>query len=151
MRAGGPAPDAALGEWHMHCHVLNHMMTGMMGSLLLIRGGEFAFGLPTGVPCPPDTGGTQAGGTEVHLTTSAQFSPQAIMINAGDTVTWKWDDGTDHSVTSDTGIWDSGVKSGGPPFSQFSRTFTAPGTFPYHCVIHGGPGGVGMSGTVTVM
>jgi plastocyanin/FtsP/CotA-like multicopper oxidase with cupredoxin domain len=151
MRAGGPAPDAALGEWHMHCHVLNHMMTGMMGSLLLIRGGEFAFGLPTGVPCPPDTGGTQAGGTEVHLTTSAQFSPQAIMINAGDTVTWKWDDGTDHSATSDTGIWDSGVKSGGPPFPQFSHTFTAPGTFPYHCVIHGAPGGVGMSGTVTVM
>ena len=73
------------------------------------------------------------------------------MINAGDTVTWKWDDGTDHSVTSDTGIWDSGVKSGGPPFPQISRTFTAPGTFPYHCVIHGGPGGAGMSGTVTVM
>ena len=48
------------------------------------------------------------------------------MINAGDTVTWKWDDGTDHSVTSDTGIWDSGVKSGGPPFPQFPRTFTTP-------------------------
>jgi FtsP/CotA-like multicopper oxidase with cupredoxin domain/plastocyanin len=151
MRAGGPAPDAALGEWHMHCHVLNHMMTGMMGSLLIIRGGELAFGLPAGVPCPPDTGGTPPAGTAVHLTTGAQFSPQAIMINAGDTVTWKWDDGADHSVTSDTGLWDSGVKSGGPPFPQFSRTFTTPGTFPYHCVIHGGPGGVGMSGTVTVM
>ena len=69
----------------------------------------------------------------MHLTTSAQFSPKDIMINAGDTVTWKWDDGTDHSVTSDTGIWDSGVKSGGPPFPESSRTFTAPGTFPYHC------------------
>jgi len=150
MRAGGRAPDASLGEWHMHCHVLNHMMTGMMGSLLIIRGGELAFGLPSGVPCPPDTGGT-AGTTTVHLTTGAQFSPRSIMINAGDTVTWVWDDGTDHSVTSDTGIWDSGVKNGGPPFPQFSRTFPAPGTFPYRCVIHGESGGLGMSGTVTVM
>jgi len=33
MRAGGPSPDDSLGEWHMHCHVLSHMMSGMMGSL----------------------------------------------------------------------------------------------------------------------
>jgi plastocyanin len=155
MRAGGPPPDAALGEWHMHCHVLNHMMLGMMGSLLIIRGGELAFGLPSGVACPADTGGT--GGippdNTVHLTATddPQFSPKSIMINAGDTVTWKWDNGDDHSVTSDTKLWDSGVKSGGPPFPTFSRTFTAPGTFPYHCVIHGAPNGVGMSGTVVVM
>ena len=72
------------------------------------------------------------------------------MINAGDTVTWKWDDGhlTRSPPTPASGTLAS---SGGPPFPQFSRTFTAPGTFPYHCVIHGGPGGVGMSGTVTVM
>src|SRR5438309_3839720 len=31
MRAGGPPTDASLGEWHMHCHVLSHMMEGMMG------------------------------------------------------------------------------------------------------------------------
>jgi plastocyanin len=151
MRAGGPPSDAALGEWHMHCHVLSHMMTGMMGSLLIIRGGEFAFGLPSGVPCPADSGGGGTSTTEVHLTTGGQFSPKSIMINAGDTVTWIWDDGVDHSITSDTAVWDSGVKNGGPPFPQYSHTFTTPGTFAYHCVIHGGPGGLGMSGTVMVM
>jgi len=26
----------AVGEWHMHCHVLSHMMMGMMGSLFLL-------------------------------------------------------------------------------------------------------------------
>lgn len=150
MRAGGPPADASLGEWHMHCHVLNHMMTGMMGSLLIVRGGEFASALPSGVPCPPAASGT-TNTTEVHLTVGATFSPASIMVNAGDTVTWIWDDAVDHSITSDTGIWDSGVKNGGPPFPQFSRIFTTPGTFPYHCVIHGGPGGVGMAGTVTVM
>ena len=30
------------------------------------------------------------------------------------------------------------------------RTFTTPGTFRYYCQVHGGPNGVGMSGTVTV-
>jgi hypothetical protein len=30
----------AQGEWHMHCHVLDHMMQGMMGSLLVVDGGQ---------------------------------------------------------------------------------------------------------------
>ena len=152
MRAGGPSPDDALGEWHMHCHVLNHMMTGMMGSLLIVKGGELAGALPVGVPCPEDTGTGQSQTTEVHLTTGLVFSPKDIMINAGDTVTWKWDDGTQHTVTSDTNAWpDSGVKSGGPPFPTFQFKFNAPGVFKYHCNIHGGPNGIGMSGSVTVM
>ena len=152
MRAGGPAQDDSLGEWHMHCHVLNHMMTGMMGSLLIIKGGELAFGLPSGVPCPPDTGGGQTQTKDVHLTLAAVFSPKDIMINAGDTVTWKWDDADQHTVTSDTGAWpNSGVKSGGPPFPTFQNTFNTPGTYKYHCQIHGGPNGLGMSGSVMVM
>jgi len=152
MRAGGPGSDESLGEWHMHCHVLNHMDTGMMGSLLIVKGGELVSALPVGVPCPPDTGGGQTQTKEVHLTTAAAFSPKDIMINAGDTVTWKWDDATDHSVTSDTNAWtNSGVKSGGPPFPTFQNTFATPGVYKYHCQIHGGPNGLGMSGSVTVM
>jgi hypothetical protein len=34
----------------MHCHVLYQMMSGMMGSLLVVKGGELAFGLPVGLP-----------------------------------------------------------------------------------------------------
>jgi plastocyanin len=151
MRAGGPASDASLGEWHMHCHVLNHMMMGMMGSLLVIKGGEYAGGLPVGEPCPQDSGGT-TGATDVHLTTNATFSPKNIMVNSGDTVTWKWDDADQHTVTSDTGAWtDSGVRGGGPPNATFQHVFNAPGVFKYHCQIHGAPNGVGMSGSVTVM
>jgi hypothetical protein len=29
--------EPALGEWHMHCHVLDHMTSGMMGSLLVVQ------------------------------------------------------------------------------------------------------------------
>jgi plastocyanin/FtsP/CotA-like multicopper oxidase with cupredoxin domain len=152
MRAGGPLADDDLGEWHMHCHVLNHMMVGMMGSLLIVKGGELAGALPVGVPCPASGGGTGTQTTEVHLTTNATFSPKDIMINAGDTVTWKWDDATQHSVTSDTGAWvDSGVRGGGPPFPTFQVTFNTPGLFKYHCQIHGAPNGIGMSGSVMVM
>ena len=151
MRAGGPGSDDSLGEWHMHCHVLNHMMTGMMGSLLIVKGGELAGGLPVGVPCPPTGSGGGVSTHEVHLTIAATFSPSSVMINAGDTVTWKWDDGTPHSVTSDTALFDSTVLSGSPPLKSFSHTFAVAGTYPYHCVVHGGSGGIGMSGTVTVM
>ena len=47
-----PPTHAAKGEWHMHCHVLNHMMTGMMGSLLIVAGGDAALELPVGLSLP---------------------------------------------------------------------------------------------------
>ncbi len=59
MRAGGPSPQDSVGEWHMHCHMLSHMMTGMMGSLLIVGGGELALALPVGVPCELGDNGRQ--------------------------------------------------------------------------------------------
>ncbi len=154
----GPPPGAAVGEWHMHCHVLTHMMDGMMGSLLIVNGGEAATTLPRGVPCPPDMGG---GGTgTVHVVklhppansppgTAPIFDPSTVSVAVGDIVRWQWDDSQPHSTVSDTGLWDSAVHTG-MPFT-FDHTFTGPGVFPYHCAIHGGAGGLGMSGTVTVI
>jgi plastocyanin len=72
---------------------------------------------------------------------SISFSPSEITINHGDTVNWVWFGF--HSTTSDTGIWDSGQHS--PPHT-FSLTFDTPGTFPYHCTVHG----LSMAGTVIV-
>ena len=34
--------------------------------------------------------------------------------------------------------------------ASFSHTFTKAGSFPYYCRYHGGAGGVGMSGVITV-
>jgi FtsP/CotA-like multicopper oxidase with cupredoxin domain/plastocyanin len=154
MRAGGPGQNQAIGEWHMHCHVLAHMMTGMMGSLLIINGGELAFGLPVGVPCPSEMaggggmGGNGGGGPKtvtVHIV-DFQFNPDPATINAGDSIKWQWD-ADNHSTTSDTAIWDSGVFNTG---HTFTHAFPAPGNFPYHCSIHGSPG-AGMHGTVKVV
>ena len=46
----GASPDGrGKGEWHMHCHVLKHMMNGMMGSLLVVEGGDEAVELEVGI------------------------------------------------------------------------------------------------------
>jgi plastocyanin len=70
------------------------------------------------------------------------YAPQTVDIAAGGTVTWTWAGGVLHSVTSDTGLFDSGIKSTG----TFTVTFPTAGTFPYHCAVHG----LVMSGTVVV-
>jgi plastocyanin len=70
-------------------------------------------------------------------------------IRAGNVVHWIWQTGT-HSVTSGSctagctpdGQFDSGVGSG----MTFDRTFQAPGTFPYFCMVHGAM----MQGTIVV-
>jgi FtsP/CotA-like multicopper oxidase with cupredoxin domain/plastocyanin len=142
-----PTKAPGTGEWHMHCHVLSHMMDGMMGSLLLIKGGELALRLPVGEPCPADTGG---GDVLTVTVKDFEFFPKALMVSPGQTVTWQWA-GAQHSTTSDTGVWDSGVHNA--PHT-FTHTFTAADvgkTFPYFCSIHGGPGGAGMSGSIMVM
>jgi len=46
--------EPALGEWHMHCHVLDHMVSGMMGSLLVVEKGQI-LDLPQAPPNPTMT------------------------------------------------------------------------------------------------
>ncbi len=72
------------------------------------------------------------------------YSPSVVLINMGDTVEW---DGnfTFHPLASDDNLWP--VNNSG---TTFSHTFNQPGTFRFYCMIHGGPGGVGMSGEVIV-
>lgn len=62
------------------------------------------------------------------------FSPSVLTITSGTTVTWtNNEDTTPHTVTSDTGLWDSGTLE---PSQSFSRTFSVPGRYAYHCNIH---------------
>ena len=51
------------------------------------------------------------------------------------------------SVTSDTGVFDSGDMPSG---KTYTHEFENPGTFPYYCLYHGDKGGVDMAGTVIV-
>jgi FtsP/CotA-like multicopper oxidase with cupredoxin domain len=95
MRAGSPNSDDAKGEWHMHCHVLGHMMEGMMGSLLVIGGGETAGPLPMGEPCPA---GTTAQPNTVVVKNTA-FTPNMLAVASGTTVIFDFQESF-HSVTT---------------------------------------------------
>jgi CSLREA domain-containing protein len=71
------------------------------------------------------------------------FAPQNITINVGDSVLWSWVGSAPHSVTSDTGAFDSGIHTNGFLFNQ---TFDTAGVFSYHCAVH-----PFMTGTITVV
>lgn|GEM_PF-6163468 len=80
---------------------------------------------------------------------SLNFNPNAVTLVVGvnNTVVWTNDDNTLHTVTS------TSVPTGGQPFNDgslnpgqtFIVTFTAPGTYEYHCAIHSW-----MRGTIVV-
>jgi plastocyanin len=94
--------------------------------------------------------GAAASNTDVSVESSS-FNPNFVTINQGDTVTWNWTFGGTHTVTSDTGLFDSGFLSSG----SYSYTFNDAGTFGYYCQLHGSSGfggnpGFGMWGQVTV-
>lgn len=70
------------------------------------------------------------------------FSPQVVEVAIGTEVTWVNNDAVSHTVTSDSGEFNTGAFGTG---QNRSYTFTKAGTYTYHCSIH-----PGMKGTVTV-
>lgn len=70
------------------------------------------------------------------------FTPQTLTVAVGTTVTWKFDDSTQHTVTADDNSFASSPMSNG---QTFTHTFSAAGTVPYHCSIH-----PEMTATITV-
>ena len=99
-----------------------------------------------------DDGGP--GGIIVQVLTEGgtRFEPDNITVTVGTTVTWVW--GTNavgHNIVPDDGVTPatSGALASAPHDYQY--TFNTLGTFHYHCQAHGNVGGVGMSGTVSVV
>ena len=70
------------------------------------------------------------------------FNPNTVTINVNDQVVWTWVSDF-HSSTSDSELWDSGVFNTG---HVFTNAFTAAGSFPYFCVVHGFTGTVNVQG-----
>ena len=69
------------------------------------------------------------------------FTPAALTVTAGSTVTWTNGDTATHTVTFDNGP-DCGSLATG---NSTTVTFSTPGTYAYHCKIH-----ASMKGTITV-
>jgi plastocyanin len=90
-------------------------------------------------------------GVTVQVLANNTFSPATVTIAPGGSVTWVWEEGVGrHNVVPDNGNdpAPSGVLREGP--FTYTHSFATPGTYRYYCAAHGGPGGVGMSGTVIV-
>ena len=105
------------------------------------------YGTPVPMPTPPTSGQV------LVVMHNIAFNSAMITIHVGQTVVWRNDDTVPHTTTSGTcpnGVcspmpgWDSGTLN---PGQSFSHQFTATGTFPYYCRIHG----VMMQGTIVVM
>ena len=83
-------------------------------------------------------------GNTICMTGSLTFSPGALTITKGSSVTWSNTTGVTHTVTFDTG--GAPASSGQIASGTFVAVFATTGTFAYHCAIHG----QSMSGTITV-
>jgi plastocyanin len=70
------------------------------------------------------------------------FAPNVVIIPVGTTVRWTNDGAVNHTVTSDTALFDSGALA---PGASFEFRFDVPGTYTYHCALH-----PNMTGTVIV-
>ena len=72
------------------------------------------------------------------------YSPSPAQAKVGDVITFTNEDGAPHSAVLDT---DSGCATDRlEKGAAGSLTFSAPGTYAYHCGVHGNS----MKGTVTV-
>lgn len=71
------------------------------------------------------------------------YSPLAVQVNSGTTVTWTNDDFVTHTVTDTEGSFDSEFIQAG---NAWDYTFEKPGEFDYFCMLH-----PWMNGTVSVI
>lgn len=84
------------------------------------------------------------------VVTNFSYAPENITVRAGQTVRWiHCGPETDaHTVTANAG---STTPPGASPYfertEEYSYTFPAAGTFPYHCIPHE----IGMTGSVIVV
>lgn len=104
--------------------------------------GGTSVGMP-GMPGMPGMGSTVSAttstapapplaGTAVNITNFA-FTPAALTVKVGDTVTWTNKDEEPHTVVADDGSFRS---PGLDTNAAYSYTFTKPGSFDYICSVH---------------
>ncbi len=67
------------------------------------------------------------------VVTVRKFMFDTITVKAGDVVVWRNSDQVEHTITADSGAFESPLIK---PGERWSFRFTAAGTFAYHCVPH---------------
>jgi len=93
---------------------------------------------------PADTFTTTAAVITTVDIADNSFTPNAITVPVGSTVTWDWQGASLHNVTFD-GVAGAPGNIGNRTSGSVFRQFNTQGTFPYRCTNH-----LGMNGSVTV-
>ena len=88
------------------------------------------------------SGGTSAAQARVVVIENVQFSPQNLIVKAGERITWANKDLFPHTATGDGKSFDSRAIA---PNASWSWVAGKPGTYAYGCTFH-----PTMKGTVTV-
>ena len=84
------------------------------------------------VAAPPSLADSAAEQRNVDIP-GTSFSPDALTVLLGETVTWTNHDTMTHTVTADHDEFDSDRLE---PGAHFAQTFLQPGVYRYHCRIH---------------
>lgn len=102
---------------------------------------------PSPAAAPSTTAAAPAASTGGNTITMKNFAfnPPSLTIRPGTTVTWVNQDSATHTVVSDTGAPEAFSSASLQNGGMYTYTFTAPGTYSYHCSIH-----PSMKGTITV-
>ena len=98
---------------------------------------------PVDQTSPPQGQPTQTPVTAQVTLSNFAFSPTTVVLPVGSTVIWTNKDSVTHTVTSNSGLFDSGNLAQG---KTFSFTFNQAGTFQYLCNLH-----PSMTGKITVV
>lgn len=83
--------------------------------------------------CGSDGGSAEAAASTpgTVVVRNLRYSPRTVTIDAGERVTWVFDDGSiPHDVKGDG--FDSPTRTDG----EWSRSFATPGTYDYRCSLH---------------
>ncbi len=106
---------------------------------MIVAAGCLSYSPGRSASSPPETSTTLQNNVTIH---DLEFTPSTLPIDKGDYITWTNNDSVTHTVTSDTGAFDSGNIDLG---SSFTHQFNETGTFPYHCTVF-----LFMKGTIIV-
>src|SRR6266699_1013077 len=93
------------------------LAAGTENQLLSSAGTSADITIPRGAGTPGSTG----------------YLPANFTTTVGRTVTWANKDTTTHTVTSTTGLFDSGILN---PGQTYSHTFAQAGVYSYYCTLH---------------
>jgi plastocyanin len=124
-RPGGPAGAGALG-----------LIVALVVTILVLVAGCGGGGTSS-----TSSQTTPSGAAQITMKNIA-FSPTAVTVKVGQTVTWTNEDSAQHDVVANDGTFKSDLLSQG---QTFSFTFTKAGSYAFYCSIH-----PQMKGTITV-